>query len=463
MAEGKEDAARIDERRGIASVPRPDGPLIWFHAASVGESVALLELIRELLDARPDLTILVTTGTVTSAGRHGGPAAGAGPCTSMCRWTRGVFVRRFLDHWRPDLAVWTESELWPALVCETHARGVPMILLNARMSKASHDRWRFLHGMARSLLRRFEPCDGAGRPDRDLPAPPRHAARPDGGHGHPEGGAAALPVNDSDLAVTRREIGGRPVWVAASTHPGEEEKVLEAHRIALRTNPRLLLILVPRHPDRGDEIAGLLEQSGCVFTRRSLGEGPERETAVYLADTNGRVGPVVIVSPRSASSAGHGCRSAGTIRSSRQHWVPRSCTGLMSPIFVDIYQRLTEARAARLVSAPQTLAEAVDDLLSPDRAAAMAHAAWEVVSSGADVGRAGENGPSRQAGRRVMRPPAFWHLEPGLRAALLSPLGAVYAAGTRRRLAEGARARSGCAGDLRGQPERGRHGQDDPR
>jgi len=383
VAEGKEDAARIDERRGIASVPRPDGPLIWFHAASVGESVALLELIRELLDARPDLTILVTTGTVTSAG----VMADRLPERALNQYVpldARVFVRRFLDHWRPDLAVWTESELWPALVCETHARGVPMILLNARMSKASHDRWRFLHGMARSLLRRFE----LAMVQDDLTEiylrrlgmlPGRMEVT-----GTLKEGAAALPVNDSDLAVTRREIGGRPVWVAASTHPGEEEKVLEAHRIALRTNPRLLLILVPRHPDRGDEIAGLLEQSGCVFTRRSLGEGPERETAVYLADTMGELGlwyrlaPVSFVGGSWVPIGGHNPFEPAALGSAILH-------GPYVTNFVDIYQRLTEARAARLVSAPQTLAEAVDDLLSPDRAAAMAHAAWEVVSSGADV------------------------------------------------------------------------------
>jgi 3-deoxy-D-manno-octulosonic-acid transferase len=383
VAEGKEDAARIDERRGITSVPRPDGPLIWFHAASVGESVALLELIRELLDARPDLTILVTTGTVTSAG----VMADRLPERALHQYVpldAQVFVRRFLDHWRPDLAVWTESELWPALVCETHARGVPMILLNARMSKASHDRWRFLHGMARSLLRRFE----LAMVQDDLTEiylrrlgmlPSRMEVT-----GTLKEGAAALPVNDSDLAVTRREIGGRPVWVAASTHPSEEEKVLEAHRIALRTNPRLLLILVPRHPDRGDEIAGLLEQSGWAFTRRSLGEGPERETAVYLADTMGELGlwyrlaPVSFVGGSWVPIGGHNPFEPAALGSAILH-------GPYVTNFVDIYQRLTEARAARLVSAPQTLAEAVDDLLSPDRAAAMAHAAWEVVSSGADV------------------------------------------------------------------------------
>jgi 3-deoxy-D-manno-octulosonic-acid transferase len=383
VAEGKEDAARLDERRGIAAVPRPAGPLVWFHAASVGESLALLELIRTLLDERPDITILVTTGTVTSAGVMADRLP-EGALHQYVPLDARPFVRRFLDHWRPDLAVWTESELWPTLICETHARGVPMVLLNARMSKASHDRWRFLHGMARSLLSRFDRAlvqdDLTEIYLRRLGMLPAKMEVT----GTLKEGAAALPVNEAELSVMRAEIGGRPVWVAASTHPGEEEKVLEAHRIALRTNPRLLLILVPRHPDRGDAIAALLEAGDWAFTRRSAGEGPERETAVYLADTMGELGlwyrlaTVSFVGGSWVPIGGHNPFEPAALGSAILH-------GPYVTNFVDIYQRLTEARAARLVSAPQTLAEAVDDLLSPDRAAAMAHAAWEVVSAGADV------------------------------------------------------------------------------
>lgn len=383
VAEGKEDPARIDERRGIASQPRPEGPLIWFHAASVGESLALLELILELLDAREDLGILVTTGTVTSAA----VMADRLPPRALHQFVpldAGAFVGRFLDHWRPDVAVWTESELWPTLICETHRRAIPMLLLNARMSKASHDRWRFLRGMVHSLLGRFERAlvqdDLTEIYLRRLGMPPERMEVT----GTLKEGAAALPVDDTQLEAMRREIGGRPVWVAASTHPGEEDMVLEAHRLAIRTNPRLLLILVPRHPDRGDAIAALLGGGDWAFTRRSLGEGPEAEAPVYLADTMGELGlwyrlaTVSFVGGSWVPIGGHNPFEPAALGSAILH-------GPYVTNFVDIYQRLTEARAARLVSAPQTLAEAVDDLLSPDRAAAMAHAAWEVVSAGADV------------------------------------------------------------------------------
>lgn len=383
LAEGKEDPARINERRGIAGRPRPDGPLIWFHAASVGESVALLELIRQLRDDRGDLSVLVTTGTVTSAAVMADRLPD-GAFHQFLPLDARPFVRGFLDHWRPDVAVWTESELWPTLICETRARGIPMVLLNARMSKASHDRWRFLRGMARSLLQRF---DRALVQDslteiylRRLGLPVERMEVT----GTLKEGAAALPVKSSELETMRAEIGGRPVWVAASTHPDEEVKVLEAHRIALRTNPRLLLILVPRHPNRGDEVAALLDAGGWAYTRRSTGEGPEAEAPVYLADTMGELGlwyrlaPVSFVGGSWEPIGGHNPFEPAALGSAILH-------GPYVTNFVDIYQRLTEARAARLVSAPQTLAEAVDDLLSPERAAAMAHAAWEVVSAGADV------------------------------------------------------------------------------
>jgi len=383
LAQGKEDAARLDERRGIAARPRPTGPLIWFHAASVGESLALLELIRRLLEEQPDLHILVTTGTVSSAG----VMADRLPPRAIHQFVpldARAFVTRFLDHWRPDVAIWTESELWPCLIVETHRRGIAMLLLNARMSKASHDKWRFLRGMARSLLERF---DRALVQDDLTEIYLRRLGMNPGRMevtGTLKEGAAALPVSEADLTAMRSDLGGRPVWLAAATHPGEEEKVLEAHKGALRANPRLLLILVPRHAERGDAIAEMLQAQGWAFNRRTAGEGAEPEAQVYLADTMGEMGlwyrlsPISFVGGSLEPIGGHNPFEPAALGSAILH-------GPYVTNFVDIYQRLTEARAARLVSSPGSLAEAVDDLLAPDRCAAMATAAWEVASSGADV------------------------------------------------------------------------------
>lgn len=383
LEEGKEDAARIGERRGEAGRPRPEGKLVWFHAASVGESLALLELIRRILEEREDVSVLVTTGTVTSAG----VMAERLPDRAFHQYIpldARAFVRRFLDHWKPDLAVWCESELWPALICETHARGVPMVIVNARMSKTSHDRWRFLKGMVRSLLSRFSHAmvqdDITAMYLRRLGLPPERMEVT----GTLKEGAAALPCDEAERTEMAVQLGGRPVWLAASTHDGEERIVLDAHDLALKVNPRLLLILVPRHPQRGDEIARLLQHDGWTYNRRTAGELPEPEAHVYLADTMGelglwyRVSPISFVGGSLQPIGGHNPFEPAALGSAILH-------GPYVTNFVDIYQRLTEARAARLVSGPDTLSEAVHELLNPDRAAAMAHAAWEVVSSGAEV------------------------------------------------------------------------------
>jgi len=380
---GKEDPARLDERRGIAGRPRPDGPLLWFHAASVGESLALLELIRRLLDNREDLHVLITTGTVTSAALMADRLADRA-IHQFAPLDAKPFVAAFLDHWRPDVAIWTESELWPTLVVETDARGVPMLLLNARMSRASHDRWRFARGVIRNLLGRFRAAlvqDNAtmGYLRRlGMPADRMKVL------GTLKEGAAALPCNEAERAAIAADLAGRPVWLAASTHPGEEKLVLQAHRLARRSSPRLLLVLVPRHPDRGDEIAAMLQADGWRFTRRAAGEEPDEEAAVYLADTMGELGlwyrlaPISFVGGSLASVGGHNPFEPAALGSAILH-------GPYVANFAEIYRRLAEAGAARLVSSPEKLAGEVAQLLSPDQAATMASGAWQVISDGADV------------------------------------------------------------------------------
>jgi 3-deoxy-D-manno-octulosonic-acid transferase len=383
LKEGKEDPERIAERRGETSLPRPEGRMIWFHAASVGESLALLELIRRILEEREDLTVLVTTGTVTSAGVMA-ERLPEGAIHQYIPLDARAFVTRFLDHWRPDLAVWCESEFWPALICETHKRGIPMMIVNARMSKTSHDRWRFLPGMARSLLSRFDEAlvqdDITAMYLRRLGMTATRMAVT----GTLKEGAAALPCDEDERREMAEHLAGRPVWLAASTHEGEERIVLDAHKLALKVNPRLLLILAPRHPNRGDEIAQMLQADHWRFNRRTAGELPDAEAQVYLADTMGelglwyRVAPTSLVGGSLQPIGGHNPFEPAALGSAILH-------GPYVTNFVDIYQRLTESGAARLVTGPDTLSEAVHELLNPDKAASMAHAAWEVVSQGAEV------------------------------------------------------------------------------
>lgn len=382
-ARGKEDPDRLDERRGIALALRPRGPLVWMHAASVGEALAVQELIRRLTEARADVQVLVTTGTRTSAeilktrlpdrARH-----------QFIPLDARRFVRRFLRHWHPDLAVWTESELWPRLVYETDRAGIPMLLLNARMSKASHDAWRWMPGFAASILGRFDLVLAQDRVTGRFLR--RLGVRRDRLQviGTLKEGAQVLPYDEAQRARFARDIGTRPVWLAASTHPGEETQVAAAHQRLVRGAFRLLLILVPRHPERGDDLAAQLRAEGFTVAQRSRDEALTDDVQVYLADTLGemglwyRIAPISFVGGSLTDRGGHNPFEPAALGSAILH-------GPHTGNFDDIYRRLSEAEASVTVTGPDDLARTVERLLAPDRAAALAHAAWDVSSRGAEV------------------------------------------------------------------------------
>lgn len=383
LAQGREDPERIGEREGIPSLPRPDGRLIWFHAASVGESLSLLEVIRRLGEHDKALNFLITTGTVSSAGIL------AARLPDRCQHQFvpldiRPFVQRFLDHWRPDLAVWTESEFWPSLILATQARGTPLVLVNARMSERSARRWRWMPGAARRILAAFRAVQA--QDDVTAAALRRLGVAPDrlAVTGTLKEGMPPLPCNEVERVRLSRKIGDRPVWAAASTHPGEEEIVAEAHAKASQSVLRLMVILAPRHPERGNEIAATLRARGFNVAQRSAGQDPQPETAVYLADTLGELGlwyrlaPVSFVGGSLVDRGGHNPFEPAALGSAIIH-------GPHVRNFADIYARLDAAGAARQVRDVATLITAVTDLSRPDRRAPMAYAAWELSSSGADV------------------------------------------------------------------------------
>jgi 3-deoxy-D-manno-octulosonic-acid transferase len=380
-AAGKEDADRLHERMGLAGAERPAGRLAWFHAASVGESASLLEFLRRLADDRPDLTCLVTTGTVTS-GQYLAPRLPERCLHQYSPLDVLPWVERFLEHWRPDLAVWTESELWPATLWASHRRGVPMLLINARISQRTFRRWRRMPGVAKALLARF---------DRIL-AQDKLAAEQLGAlgagsvtvSGSLKEGAAPLPHDEAERARLAKALAGRPVWVAASTHSGEEEVIAAVNATARRALPTLVLILVPRHPVRADGIAAMLRERGWTVARRSHGEALGPETEVYVADTLGemglwyRVAPVAFVGGSLIDVGGHNPFEPALL----------GCAILHGPHvrnFADAYRRLKAVGAAVEVANEAELARALVDVLAPDRAAAMAAAAWDAVSEGAAV------------------------------------------------------------------------------
>ncbi len=286
-ARGKEDRDRFRERSGHPGHDRPNGPLLWAHAASVGESLSLLPLIGRLVSDRPGLSVLVTTGTVTSAGLLA-ERLPEGAFHQYIPVDRVPFVRRFLDHWHPDLVLWTESEFWPNLITETAARGTPMILVNGRISPRSFSGWQRFGGLIRKLLSKFSLC--LGQTEADANRLSQLGAEGAKYVGNLKFAGPPLPADESMLAKFERALEGRPRWLAASTHAGEEEMAGRIHQRLKSRQDGLLTIIVPRHPDRGQDIAAQLQSQGLRVARRSGADALNPDTDIYLADTLGELG-----------------------------------------------------------------------------------------------------------------------------------------------------------------------------
>jgi 3-deoxy-D-manno-octulosonic-acid transferase len=285
---GKEDPVRLAERMGKAGVPRPPGPLVWVHGASVGESLSALPLIEALRRARPAVDVLVTTGTVTSAAMLA-ERLPRGVLHQYVPVDRPPWARAFLAHWKPDTVLWIESDLWPNLLGEVAARRIPAVLINARMSERSFRRWRFLaRGSVRRLLGTFSHCLAQSEPDGERFR--RLGARGVACLGNLKAAAPPLPIDEVALGALRRDWGERPRWLAASTHDGEEMLCARLHRSLAATHPELLTVIVPRHADRGVVIAAALRAEGFRVAQRSLDERVDAETEIYLADTMGELG-----------------------------------------------------------------------------------------------------------------------------------------------------------------------------
>lgn len=291
---GKEDPRRRSERLGIATVARPSGVLCWVHAASVGETNAVLPVIEALGSARPDLHFLLTTGTVTSAGlaeRRLGPNA----VHQYVPLDAPEYAARFLDHWQPDLAVFTESEIWPSLILETSARNIPIALVNARLSHRSRRRWQRNKAMAVPLFSRFSIV--LAQNDRMALGFSAVGARNVVSVGNLKIDAPPPPVDLNELERLKGALGGRPVFAAASTHEGEEETVAVAHRALTRHFEGLCTIIAPRHPERGTALAEALKNLGFNVSQRSLGALPTPRTEIYIADTIGELGTLYALAP----------------------------------------------------------------------------------------------------------------------------------------------------------------------
>lgn len=285
---GKEDPARLPERTGVPGKPRPPGKLAWIHAASVGEAQSALILIGAILKKYPDASVLLTTGTATSA-RLAEKRLPPRALHQYCPLDHPAWVNRFLDHWRPDAALWMESELWPNMLEAVRKRRIPAALVNARLSPGSFRRWRLAPRAAEKLLSAFSLC--LAQTQEDAAQFHTLGAKNAIGGGNLKYAASPLPCDPAELARMRDAVAGRPVWLYASTHEGEEEMACRIHRALEPSIPGLLTVIVPRHPERGAAVAHTCEKYGPAPKLRSAGnEPPSRGDRIYIADTLGELG-----------------------------------------------------------------------------------------------------------------------------------------------------------------------------
>jgi 3-deoxy-D-manno-octulosonic-acid transferase len=359
-SKGKEEHSRRRERYGRAGQPRPPGPLIWVHAASVGETIAVIPLIERLLAS--GITIVLTTGTVTSA-HVARERLGGRIIHQYVPLDLKPAVSRFLDHWMPDLAVMAESEIWPMTILELGSRRVPQVLVNGRLSDRSFANWSKRSYLAEALFENLAHVVAQSETDAERF---RHlGARPVTVSGNLKGDTIEPPADPTELARLKGEIGGRKTWAAVSTHDGEEDAAIEVHQRLRRRHPDLLTIIVPRHPERADAIATACAEAGLSVARRSAGDTVSPETDIFLGDTIGEMGLYLRLTE--IAFVGRSLTGKGGQNPLEPAMLDTAVlSGRNVQNFREAYQKLAAGGAARFVKDKEVLAGAVNYLLVND-------------------------------------------------------------------------------------------------
>ncbi|HEX9168668.1 MAG TPA: 3-deoxy-D-manno-octulosonic acid transferase [Roseiarcus sp.] len=374
LRRGKEDPQRVGERRGVTRVARPPGPLVWLHGASVGEAAVLLPFVERI--ARTGATALVTTGTLTSAAmlaRRLPPGA----LHQYAPLDSPLFVRRFLKHWRPDAALVAESELWPNMIVELKRSGSPLAMVNGRISERSLRRWMKAPRFIAALMKHFDLCLARSESDGErlvaLGAERVLVA------GDVKFDAPTLPADRRELAELAGLTSGRQIWIAASTHEGEEMFAAAAHRRLRQVFPDALTMIAPRHPDRGEAVLLQLEAQGLICALRSRGDAIGPGTAVYVCDTIGELGlfyrlaGVVFVGKSFVGGGGQNPIEPARLACAILH-------GPMVANFADAYAALDDSGGALAIARPEDLGDALIALfVDAARLRAMARAAGDTV------------------------------------------------------------------------------------
>ncbi len=379
---GKEDPIRFKERLGITKNKRPEGRLIWFHAASVGESLSLLPLISRVKADYPEFKLLITTGTTSSAHLMA-ERLPKGVIHQYVPLDRRPYVEKFLDHWRPNLVLWAESEFWPNLIFETAKSGALLVLVQGRMSVGAFKNWQWLSSFIDKILSKFVLCLAQSEQDGDrLRALGATQVKC---KGNLKLSTLPLPFNQNELTDLKRQLKERTVWLAASTHPAEEETVWAAHQAVKKEVSNLLTIIVPRHAQRGSVIAKNLTTSGAVVAVRSKKEDVTEDTDLYVADTIGELGlfyrlvEIVFIGKSLVNLGGQNLIEPAQLRNAIIH-------GPYMWNFSSVVNSLQKKEAIVLVSSAGELADKLIELIGNSSVRdVLAHRAFEFTEKNKDI------------------------------------------------------------------------------
>lgn len=375
---GKEDSERFHERLGKPSFPRPSGALVWLHAASVGEAISVLPLINKISKDYPEINILLTTGTITSSK----VLASKLPKDIIHQYIpidKYYVVNRFLAHWKPDLAIWVESELWPNLLNETKKTGCPIVLVNGRMSENSYEKWKKHGSFSRDILSCFSNCLVQTEDDKKRFS----SAGADNVIvvGNLKYEAPALPADPVETGKLVSMIGDRPLWLAASTNRGEEEILNFVHDKLSKKHDKILTIIVPRHPERCKEILEAFSGKNLNLAVRSKGDEITPDTNIYIADTIGEMGIFYRLSEivfMGGSLVEHGGQNP--LEAARLECAILS--GVNTDNFKTIYKELEEAKGVLVVKDAGDLVAKIDGLLlDHDKLEELARHAFSFIDS----------------------------------------------------------------------------------
>ncbi len=355
---GKEDHSRRRERYGHSRLERPAGPLVWMHAASVGETSAVSPMVEYLVEQ--NINVVFTTGTVTSA-KLVEERLGDRVIHQYVPLDLKPALDRFLNHWQPDLAIIAESEIWPMTILELGVRQIPQVVINARLSDRSFAAWKKRLYLAEALMENL--AFVVAQSEIDAERYKELGARPVGVSGNLKADTRPPPVDQAELDAFRADIAGRPVWAAVSTHPGEDEVAADVHQKLANKFPGILTVIVPRHPERADAVEAMLVARGLSVARRSTGARVDDKTDVYLGDTIGEMGlylrltEIAFVGKSLTGQGGQNPLEPAILETA-------VLTGANVQNFRDAYQRLTDCGGAKIIRDGDMLAGAVSFLLA---------------------------------------------------------------------------------------------------